>query len=135
MAVKFSLKRYEAAPPLARARAVAAGLPVAALRELVADEAVTLADLAGLVGPRRTLHRRLAEDERLTPEESDRLARFIRILDLAAAIFGGRRPAMAWLSAAKRRLDGERPLDLLRTDAGTQLVEDLLQQARHGFVA
>lgn len=106
-----------------------------AVRDLVADPAITIADVARVVGPRRTLDRRLKEDGRLSVEESDRFARFVGILKLAAHIFGDRTEAMAWLGAPKRRFEGERPLDLLRTDAGARLVEELLQQSRHGFMA
>ncbi|MGH6781263.1 MAG: antitoxin Xre-like helix-turn-helix domain-containing protein, partial [Sphingomonadaceae bacterium] len=68
MATTFSLESFVKAPPLRQAEAVARGLPVKAVRDLVADPAVTIADVARIVGPRRTLDRRLKEDERLTPE-------------------------------------------------------------------
>jgi putative toxin-antitoxin system antitoxin component (TIGR02293 family) len=135
MATRFSLKEYRAAPPLARAKAVARGFPAKALRDLVADRTVTLADVAKVVGPRRTLQLRLAGNERLTLDESDRLARLIAAVDLATATFGDRKTAMEWMSKPKRRLEGSRPLDLLKTDAGTRLVEEILEQARHGFAA
>lgn len=135
MATHFSLQKFRTAQPLARARAIARGLPAKAVRDLVADKSVTLADVANVVGPRRTLQRRLADDERLTPEESDRLARFITVLDLATDMFGGRRAAMDWMGSPQRRLEGSTPLELLKTDAGTRLVEEVLLQARHGFAA
>ena len=135
MATAFHLDTFAAAPPLERMDVVAKGIPAKALRELAADGAVTLADLARVVAPRRTLDRRLAAGERLSPDESDRFSRFLTVLDLAAALFGGRAEAMAWLGSAKRRFDGRTPLDLLRTDTGTRLVEDVLQQARYGFNA
>ena len=135
MATEFSLARFVKAPPLARAGLIASGLPAKILRDVVADPAITLADVARIVGPRRTLDRRLAENSRLTPDESDRLARFLSVLTLASAVFGSRGAAMAWLSGPKQRFEGERPLDLLKTDAGTRLVEDVLEQARYGFTA
>lgn len=130
-----TLDLFTASAPLDRARAVAEGLPVRAIRDLAADPAVTLADIASVVGPRRTIDRRLKENGRLSPEESDRFARFVAVLDLAAGIFGGRGAAMRWLGAPKSRFDGERPIALLVSDAGTRLVEEMLQQARHGFTA
>lgn len=135
MATRFSLEKFRAARPLARAKAVAAGLPARAVRELVADKVVSLSDVAGIVGHKRTLQRRLAANERLTPEESDRLARFIAVMDLATEVFGDGQAAMAWLGSPKRRLDGARPIDLLKSDAGTRLVEEILDRARHGFAA
>lgn len=130
-----ALDLFVAAPPLERARAVAAGLPVRAVRDLVADPAVTLADIARVVGPRRTMDRRLKENGRLSPEESDRFARFLGVLELASGIFGGRGAAMRWLGSPKSRFGEERPIDLLASDAGTRLVEEVLEQARHGFTA
>ena len=85
------------APPLERARQVAAGLPVAAVRELVSDPAVTVADVARVVAPRRTLDRRLKTGQDLTPEESDRFARLARVLALTTRVWGTRERAMAWL--------------------------------------
>ena len=53
----------------------------------------------------------------------DRLARFVTVLSLAAAIFGSRAAAMDWLSAPKQRFEGERPLDLL-VHQGLERLED-----------
>jgi putative toxin-antitoxin system antitoxin component (TIGR02293 family) len=135
MATAFSLDAFTAAPPLERAHAVSAGLPAKAVRDLVADPAITLADVARIVGPRRTIDRRLKENKPLSPDESDRFARFVTVLAQATAIFGNRAAAMQWLGTPKRRFEGEKPLDLLTTDAGTRLVEEVLEQARHGFTA
>lgn len=135
MATAFALEDFVRAPALDQARAVAAGLPAKAVRDLVADPAISVADVARVVAPRRTIDRRLKEDAPLSPEESDRFARFVTVLGLAETIFGGRPAAMAWLGGPKRRFGGERPITLLRTDAGTRLVERVLQQARHGFTA
>jgi putative toxin-antitoxin system antitoxin component (TIGR02293 family) len=135
MATAFSLDKFISAPPLKRAEAVAKGLPAKAIRDLVADRAVSLADVARVVGPRRTLDRRLKENKRLSPEESDRLARFAATLDLATQIFGSRAAAMDWLTTPKRRFDDEAPLNLLKSDAGTRVVEEILEQGRHGFTA
>lgn len=135
MATAFSLDKFVSAPPLERAHAVSAGLPAKAVRDLVADPAITLADIARIVGPRRTIDRRLKENKPLSPDESDRFARFVTVLEQASAMFGDRAAAMKWLGAPKRRFEGEKPLDLLRTDAGTRLVEEVLEQARHGFAA
>ena len=135
MATAFSIDRFLAAPPITRAREIERGLPIAALRDVLADGAVTLADLVGIVGKRRTLDRRLAEDEVLTLEESDRLVRFAEVLAQAEHVVGSRREAMEWLRKPKRRLEDARPIDLLRTHSGTELVTNLLNLAKHGMLA
>lgn len=135
MAHEETLARFRSATPLQRVQIIANGFPAAAVREIVSDPHITLSDLVGIVGPRRTLQRRLERDEALATDESDRLARFLRVLDLATVVFGNRASAMKWLTSPKRRLVGERPLELLKTDAGSRLVEEILDQARHGFAA
>ncbi len=40
-----------------------------------------------------------------------------------------------WLGKANRSLDGQRPLDLLASDAGTRLVENVLGRIEHGVFA
>lgn len=131
----YSVERFPATLTLDRARAIENGLPVSALRALLAGGTVRLTDLVDVVAKRRTLDRRLAEDDVLTTEESDRLARFGEVLALATHVIGGRAEAMEWLRTPKRRLDGARPLELMRTFVGTELVINFLNLARHGMLA
>lgn len=118
-----------------RAKAIEKGLPARVLRDLVNDPAVTLAAVSHVVAPRRTLDRRLKDNSPLSVEESDRLSRFIDLLGLTVQVFGSRADAMTWLSKPKRAFEGEIPLDLLRSDAGTRAVEEHLLRIRHGFFA
>src|SRR3546814_14272476 len=85
-----ALQNFVEDAPLERARAIARGLPARLVRDLVADPAVTIADVARIVGPRRTIDRRLKDNTPLSPDESDRFARFVTVLDLASGIFGSR---------------------------------------------
>src|SRR3546814_4940788 len=52
-----ALQNFVEDAPLERARAIARGLPARLVRDLVADPAVTIADVARIVGPRRTIDR------------------------------------------------------------------------------
>lgn len=135
MATSLALDKIVSASALARARAVSDGVEVAVVRDLVRTSSVTVADLARVIGPRRTLDRRLKDGTPLSVDESDRFVRFAAVLDLAASIFGGRDLAITWLRDAKRAFDGTAPLDLLRTDAGARAVEELLIRARYGMLA
>ncbi|PAX06710.1 antitoxin Xre/MbcA/ParS toxin-binding domain-containing protein [Sphingomonas lenta] len=131
----FSVDRFLAAPPLTRVREVQKGLPVSALRAVADGKVVTIADLVGIVGTRRTLDRRLADDARLSLDESDRLARFAEVLALATQVFGDRAYAMEWLRAPQFDFDGTPPIELMRSYSGSELVINLLQRFRHGMLA
>jgi putative toxin-antitoxin system antitoxin component (TIGR02293 family) len=130
-----ALKDLVSSDPRVRRRAVEHGLPVKWLRSLLADKSITLADLSRFLAPRRTLERRLKEGQRLSTDESDRLARFFAILELCEYTFGDREEAMDWLRSPLMTFDGHAPIDLLRTSVGADEVESLLQRVRHGMLA
>lgn len=69
----------------------------------------------------RTAHRR-REQKILTADESDRLTRIARVFLRAREAFGDAARAREWLKRSNRALVGERPLELLGSDAGTELV-------------
>jgi putative toxin-antitoxin system antitoxin component (TIGR02293 family) len=79
----------------------------------------------------RTLIRRQKEGA-LSSEESDRVLRLARVAAQAEEVLGGREDAVNWLHRANRSLGGHKPLDLVRTDAGSELVVDVLGRLEHG---
>ena len=110
------------------------GAGLAEVQEILDTGTLTAIELDHVVLPRKTLaHRRKLGS--LTPEQSDRLLRARRILDMAANTFGDQHKAGIWLRRPSAVLSGERPLDLLDTDAGTRMVENLLGRIDHGVAA
>lgn len=105
--------------------AVEEGLPVESLESTaryVAGSEQGAAEIKYRIVPKTTLHRR----ERLTPEESQRLERLARITALAEQVWEDRALAHEFLTSAQPQLDGERPVELARTDLGAREVEELL---------
>lgn len=96
----------------------------------VADE-----EIFSLILPRRTLSHRIARREPLSLEESDRVVRIVRVSTLGENAFGDRDRFWRWFRAPMRRFDGRSPLQMLRTEAGGRLVEELLIGFEEGFVA
>jgi putative toxin-antitoxin system antitoxin component (TIGR02293 family) len=110
------------------------GLPIEAVDDVLSSGRLTAAELDRLALPRKTLaHRRLLG--RLTPEQSDRLARILRIIEEAEGTFGNPAKAHAWLRRPSAVLDNEAPLDRLDTDIGVRQVETLLGRIAHGIAA
>jgi len=113
-------------------RAVELGLPVAALDVVVRHLAVSAAGASELkyrIVPKTTLHRR----RRLNVEESQRLERLARMTALAEKVWEGADDAREFLTTAQPQLDGERPVDLARSDLGTRRVEELLQKVEYAL--
>lgn len=108
-----------------------AGLPIEALETIEQNGIVDDAELKVFIAA-RTLSRRKTE-KKLSPEESDLIARLARIHDFAVEVFGTKDKAKKWLRAPNRALEGHRPLELLKTDYGARIVESTLGRIDHGI--
>ncbi len=116
------------------ARLVDRRLPLTSLDALTRN-GLTDDEIFAYVVPRRTLLHRKTRKEPLTHEESDRAVRVARISALAEEVFGDGAKSGRWLRKPKVRFDGRSPLELLRTESGARLVEELLLQLDFGFAA
>lgn len=121
--------------PLDAHEMLLAGLPGEALNHL--ERSLKFLDAAAFekaIGMSvRTVQRRKADpSQALNTEQSNRTWKFAEILAKASAIFGGQRDAEEWLSEPAIGLDGRKPIDLLATTAGTELVEVYLGQIEYG---
>jgi len=114
---------------------IESGVPTATMSDFVAASGLALKDLYDVVIPARTLKHRRARREPLSRDESDKLARLVRIFDQAVRVFGNFDRARAWLNKPKRRFEGRTPLEMLRTDVGGRAVEEMLGQFEHGMFA
>jgi putative toxin-antitoxin system antitoxin component (TIGR02293 family) len=54
------------------------------------------------------------------------------ILIKAIEVFGSKEDAELWLRSPAMGLDGQRPIDLLRSPEGNRLVEEFLFRLEHG---
>ncbi len=110
-----------------------AGLPVDILNTLAAELAIARVVVAKVLGiSERTLSRRVTIHARLTAEESDRMVRLARVLALAKETLGDMEKSGRWLQTPNRALEGDRPFDLLDTDAGVRSVEQVLGRISYG---
>lgn len=116
------------------ARLVDQRLPLAAI-EALSNHGISDEEIYNFIVPRRTLVHRKTRHESLTHDESDRAVRIARITSLAEEVFGDDAKASRWLRKAKSRFEGRSPLEMLRTEAGARLVEEMLLQLDYGFVA
>ncbi len=112
------------------------GLPGKALAHLVGSLGRIHKDVAfeRAVGMSlRTFQRRQeAPSKPLNQEQSGRTWKFAEILARATAALGSRDEAERWLERPALGLDGRRPIDLLATPAGVEIVEDLMTRLEYG---
>lgn len=112
------------------------GLPGAAMQHLVGSLVVLQQDeaLERAVGMSvRTYQRRKkSEGKPLTREQSGRSWKFAEVLARATDVLGSQEEAELWLERPAIGLDQRRPIDLLATTAGTEIVETFLKRLEHG---
>lgn len=91
-------------------------------------------DVAALMLGRHALGRR-RKTGRLTTDESDRLARLLRLQATAERTFHGRTKALAWLRLELYVIGGATPFSVATTDAGARLIENILAGVQWGVPA
>jgi putative toxin-antitoxin system antitoxin component (TIGR02293 family) len=116
-------------------KTIESGVPVDTMTSFAAASGIPLKDLYDVVIPARTLKHRRARSEPLSLDESDKLARLVRVFDHAVRVFTTADRARIWLEEPKRRFGNRTPLAMLRTDIGGRLVEEFLGQIEYGMFA
>ena len=114
------------------AEMVERGLPAQSV-DFLRSEGLTFSEVHDVVLPARTLKHRREKNQALSVEESDRTLRVARIMTLADQVFGNREKALRWLRRENQRLSSRNPLEMLRSEAGGDLVRQMLYQIDEGI--
>jgi putative toxin-antitoxin system antitoxin component (TIGR02293 family) len=108
------------------------GLPTRAVDTVVTSGLLDPSEMYMLVIARRTLAHRKEKRQSLSPDQSDRLARVVRVAARAEEALGSQEKAGRWLRKPNRALEGKRPIDLLESDVGARMVERVLGRIEYG---
>jgi putative toxin-antitoxin system antitoxin component (TIGR02293 family) len=82
--------------------------------------------------PKRTLHRRIEQGERLKQDESERVLRLFSLYARAVEVFEDEKRAARWFSSRPKALGGKTPLEFMDTEPGARWVEDVLGRIEQG---
>ena len=121
--------------PMFLVEQVARGLPFATLARVYDEVAPGEPDLRYKVISRATLARKQSANQRLSPEQSDRVARVARVWTLAKEVWQSPVEARAFLLRPHAVLEGRRPIDVTLTTEGARLVEGILGRLLYGSAA
>lgn len=113
------------------------GLPARVITVVEERLGLSAAESARLLAVSPSTRKRLKRTptKRLDPALSDRLVRVVRTLDEATGIFADEAKARGWFHTRQPALRDSRPVELVATDPGAQLVHDELARIKHGFWA
>lgn len=138
-AKKFTVKSLlgvNAADNLKLAKKIESGLSFDSFVRLGRVSGLSLEDLrtAVRIAPRTLTRRR--QDNRLSPEESDRLVSLSRLLSQTFELFDGDAEAgLRWFTTKNRALGRMSPIEVATTEAGSREVENLIGRLEHGVFA
>src|SRR5436853_5894288 len=132
MSVVF--KSYPLENDLEMAAVVLGGLPSSVVKRIGAFLGIRATKVGSIVKiNEKTLDRRLKSGARLKPDESERLARLMRIISHAVSALESEDNARQWLQRPLRELGGQTPLQLASTDPGPMEDEQLLGRIVSGL--
>lgn len=94
--------------------------------EISTDEIVALLPIS-----RRTLER-YAENQKLSPELSDRIIQIARVYSRTLEVFGDRNLALGWLKSPCKAFGDVIPLSYLNLSSGFEIVMDELGRIDYG---
>jgi putative toxin-antitoxin system antitoxin component (TIGR02293 family) len=107
-------------------RQIQKGLRFIELETLQHSLAMPFEQLAAKLSMSRSTLQRRKNAGRLSPDESDKVLRFARLVEHATDVFGNVDKARAWLKHPQYGLGGAVPLDYAETEIGAREVDDLL---------
>jgi putative toxin-antitoxin system antitoxin component (TIGR02293 family) len=85
--------------------------------------------------PPSTMKGRIGKNTMLSSSEQDRMYRADRIWSRALEVIGDEANTRLWIKLPNHALGGEAPLALLDTEAGYELVLDILTHLEYGVVS
>ncbi len=128
--------KHEVSGQLDAHEMIVRGLPARALSHLIGElivmEPTTSLENAIGISLRTFQRRRAMPSKPLSTEQSSRTWKFAEILSKATTIFGSQEEAEQWLERPAIGLNQRRPIDLLASSAGLELVEDHLVRLEYG---
>lgn len=115
-------------------RLIETGLPVKVVSRLI-QRGLSKEEVFSVIINPRTLKHRKSKNQPLSKEESERAIRTVRIISRAQSVLGDQQKALQWLRAPKKRFQGRSSIDMLSTETGGRLVEQMLIQIDEGMFA
>ncbi len=111
------------------------GLKGNAIKTFSQHSGLTQTELAQILNvSERTLQRKGASQP-ISFNTSDKLIELVRLFHKGMHVFNTKELFLAWLHRASRAFSGEKPIKLIESSLGIELVKDELERIQHGVFA
>ena len=118
-------------------RQYSSNISVGKIKELNERYALTIGDIAAVLDlSPKTISRwtkNKKSTERISEQRSDSLQILETILQLGKKVLGSEEELNKWLHDPVFALDGNKPVDLIKTESGRRRVEEALHQIEYGI--
>lgn len=108
--------------------------PFHIVKELTADFDISVKDLAGVLDiTPKTFSRWKNARNAMSEQQADRMVILKSIFDLGRKVLGSDENVKKWMREPIFSLEGQIPLQLLKTESGRRRIESVLHQIEYGF--
>jgi putative toxin-antitoxin system antitoxin component (TIGR02293 family) len=108
--------------------------PFQIIQGLAADFGLSAKDIAGVLDiTPKTFSRWKGRENFLSEQQADRMLILKSIVDLGRKVLGSDANVKKWIREPVFSLDGQIPLNLLKTESGRRQIESALHQIEYGF--
>ena len=111
--------------------------PAGKIKEINERYALTVGDIAGVLDVATKTITRWTKSKKsgskLSAQKKDRLAVLESILKLGKKVLGSNEELNRWLHSPVFSLDGNKPVDMIKTESGRRRVEEVLHQIEYGI--
>lgn len=112
-----------------------AGITKDAASHLASYLSLSLAGVARLLPVTPRTLQRYSAGKRLSPAVSEQVLQLAEVVAMGAEVFGDKENFLVWLSLPSAPLGDKKPIDLLSSRFGAELVIDELGRIAHGIPA
>ena len=114
---------------------IRAGVPKKALDNLIEVTGISAAEMAAIVRTSDRTLRRYTTNQKLNPEQSERVIELAKVYSRGEEVFGSIDAFREWMNGAVLALGNKKPKEFLDTSLGIEMLMDELGRIEHGIFA
>ncbi len=116
-------------------KVIRSGIPKQAMTHLMEIADISLTEMASIIHTSDRTLRRYTAQQRLSPEQSERMVEMAGVYSRGAEVFGSLANFRQWMDSVLLPFGNKKPKELLDTSIGIGMIMDELGRIEHGIFA